>query len=283
MELSPMVVLAGKYIILNTLYSTDYFHVYLSKAPSLGEEFVIIEFFPVNEATRDEDDFVTMSPDNADDFESKLNKFNSDCQKVMRMPINRFLNIREILPEKGTVYVITKKMSGMPLIQFNLDKPQGFSLNDAVFDNLYESIKQCFDAGIAFDINPDNIYVDNLGSFMVMFYYLFEFDQKEIIMNMAKLFYFMVTSHPFEEGYYPDRIAEDSKYTAIVKGALEGNEDYYDFEYINKIVESKSKNKGDNVPVKVYIKSAVFLIIVLLLIIAGVTFGIYQLVNFVLN
>lgn len=283
MELSPGVVLSGKYIIQLTLYETDMYYAYLAKAPTLGEEFVITEYIPQHLVERDENDYITMSPEVAEDFEKRLDKFIRDSNRMMHMTLNRFFGIKEVFSEKGTAYVVTRKPVGDIITQFVTENPMPITTVDNAFDIFYESYKNAVAEGITVALSPDYLYADSTGTLTFLYYYAEGQSEAELTTGLARLMYFLTTGKVYADGEAIMPIDENIKYGEAITEILQNNDVYKNFIQIDKSISKWQRNHSPNEPFKVYYKSALFLFIVLVAITAACIFGVYQLAKLILG
>lgn len=290
MQLRTDTVLAGKYIILMGLFEGESYYMYLAKAPTLGEEFIITEFYPRSIAIRDDSDFVTIGPENAEEFEIKLEKFISDSRRLMSSMANRFFGVSEVLSELGTAYIVSKKPAGELLTQFietmgtaagspAQGEPQviGDSFNEAVIDGAFEAMRSVANNGICLDVQPGTVYAENVGSLTFIYDYKFDMNAGEIIENIAKTIYCLITKKEYDNFYDP-RLLENSKYRVILTGIFGKTGEFNTLEKLNHGAE-KYILQNKKVSVKSYIANVIIYTIFALALGGGAAYGVYWLIN----
>ncbi|MCL2702367.1 MAG: hypothetical protein FWE91_02000 [Defluviitaleaceae bacterium] len=283
MHLGANVVLSGKYIILSSLFDSDNYIMYLAKAPSLGEEFLLTEFFPREMAIRDEDDFVTISPENAGVFESNLDKFTSDCRRLSHLTANRFWGVRDILSEMGTAFAVSKKPLGDMLAQFISEMEEDAVFSENMIDSVYETLRSTAKEQIPLHATPDMIYAENTGSLTFMFDYRFGFSEQEMLENMAKLIYCLLSKKFYEEDYNPNLIPEENKYHGVITGILDSPRMINSFAEADDEVNRSLRRHAKEAPFYEYIGSAISFIILMILLGAAVAFGVFMLTRALLG
>jgi hypothetical protein len=283
MHLNTNVVLSGKYIVLSSLYDTDNYIMYLTKAPSLGEEFILTEFYPRDLAARDDDQYVTISSDNAEEFERKLDKFTNDCRRLMHITANRFWGVREVLTEMGTAFAVSKKPMGDMLAQFMEKLEEDASYNENMIDSVYETLRQTAAEKIPLHVNPDTIYAENVGSLTFMFDYQFGYDEQEMLTNLAKVLYCLITKRFFEDKYDPELIKEENKYRDVIMGILDSTRSIDTFEDADMVILRSVRRYAKDAPFREYAGSAAVFLVIAIIIGLGVAFGVFWLSNVLLG
>ncbi|MDR1704055.1 MAG: hypothetical protein LBS19_05160 [Clostridiales bacterium] len=284
MQLNPNVVLAGKYIINQLLWGTGEHYVYLAKAPTLGEEFILTEFFPHGSANRDENNFLIMPAQHTDDFEASLSKFANDCDKLMHLKANRLLGIKETLNELGTVFAVTRKFQGDMLVNRLKDNPEAlYKLTDNIIDAVYDGIKSAADEKIGLQMSPDSVYVDDNGLFTFMFNYTHIFDEAAMLADVSKLLYFMVTGKEYDADYDPGLLGTDNKYGEALDLALSQDNPLRTFDELDMIIERNDRILNRRDRLSGHIASLILFIVLLLIIAAAAAYGAFLLIGLILG
>jgi hypothetical protein len=284
MHLNPNVVLSGKYILNELLYGTGEHYVYLAKAPTLGEEFVLTEFFPNESAERDENNFLIMPVEQTDSFEKAMNKFASDSDRLMHINANRLLGIKEILNELGTVYVVTRKFHGDMLLNRIKDSPdKAYKLTDNIIDTIYEGIKSAAAEKIGLQVSPDSVYVDNNGFFTFMFNYARVYKEAEMLADVSKLLYFMVTGKLYEDEFNPELLGTANKYSEALSLALDRENPLRTFREMDNIIDRNDRFLNNRYSIRGHMLSVAMFILLLLIIAAAVVYGTFLLIGFALG
>lgn len=277
MQLAADTVLAGKYIVLTSLSEHEYYYMYLAKAPTLGEEFIITEFYPRSMAIRDENSFVTIGPEYAEAFESRLDKFTMDSRRLMHITANRFFGVREVLSEFGTAYAVSKKPTGELLQRFieRADSEENERFNDSVIDGVFDSLRSIASHNIPISVNPDTIYAENVGSLTFMYEYRFDLREAEIIQNMMKTLYCLITRKIFENQYDADWFS-GHKYQQLLSGVLENTGEFATLEALNDGIDRYVYNRKKN-PISSYIAPVILYSVIALILAAGAAYGAFWL------
>jgi len=256
---------------------------YLAKAPSLGEEFILTEFHPRDMSTRDENNYLTISAENAGMFEQKLDKFTNDCRRLTHITANRFFGVREVLTEMGTAFAVSKMPQGMTLSQYIETMEDDLQFNENIIDSVYESLCSIAAEKIPLHVSSEMTYAENIASIMFMFDYVFDSNEQEMLASMAKILYTLITKNIYEFIFNLESVPLENKYRELIKGVLDDEPTITTFSEAKITVDKNAMRSAKESPLREYIGGVVLLYLIIIAIIAGAIYGLYQFASIVLG
>jgi serine/threonine protein kinase len=146
----------------------DFAFTYLGYDSYYGNKVVIKEFFPLRHAGRtagDPDQTVYIHEKyDSEVYKRAMERFETEGVRLLRLPLlSGFAGVREVIRERGTVYLVQRFVDGVPLSQMMplIGVPISETRTLEYFLPIIKALGEMHKAGIIHrDIRPDNIMIE---------------------------------------------------------------------------------------------------------------------------
>lgn len=169
--LKPGTILHETYIVEKHLASGGFGNTYKARHKIFNEIVAIKEFFMADIATRDENGNVLVPFENKIVFNSQMEKFKIEAQRIRKLNNPHIVRVHDIFPDKDTFYYVMDFIEGenlavkMARLRCPMSESEVIKLLPQILDAL-QAIHA--DGLIHMDIKPANLMMDNDGKLILI-------------------------------------------------------------------------------------------------------------------
>lgn len=195
MDIEKDTILNGNLSVTKTIKKQSDFYVYSALNLQNGNIYYVTEYYP-EECARNDDGVVVLPYESMKSFDISVNKFIAYADEIISLGINRYLKIVTSFNEMGTGFVVTEKIDGISFKTLLEKKKSPLTIDEATpiyLDLLRDLADAASNHNIYFYIDPSTVYVTNESKIRLDYLYASNYDEKSATVDIAKLYYFMLS------------------------------------------------------------------------------------------